>query len=57
MDATIIIAGNYHLTPFDIFSQDADEVIMLLNYLAEAGGKQKENENVPVSSDDGFWDF
>jgi hypothetical protein len=57
MNATIIIAGNYHLTPFDLFSQDADEVIMLLNYLSEAGGKEKEQENKPVSSNDGFWDF
>lgn len=57
MDATIIIAGNYNMTPFDLFSKDTDDVIMLLNYLAEAGGKEKEKENVPVSSDDGFWDF
>lgn len=57
MDATVIIAGNYHLTPFDVFSQDADEVIMLLNYLSETGEKQRAKESEPVSSDDGFWDF
>jgi hypothetical protein len=57
MDATIIIAGNYQMTPFDLFSQDADEVIMLLNYLSETGGKAQEKESKPVSSNDGFWDF
>ena len=57
MDATIIIAGNYNMTPFDLFSKDTDDVIMMLNYLAEAGGKQKKTENIPIPSDDGFWDF
>jgi len=57
MDATIIIAGNYQMTPFELFAQDTDDVIMLLNYLAGTGEREKEKAKNPVSTDDGFWDF
>lgn len=46
------------MTPFDMFGQDVDDVIMLLNYLLDLGAEanQKEQRTAPAR-DDGFWDF
>lgn len=44
------------MTPFDVFQQDCDEVISLINYFLEKG----EGEEKPAAAkpkDDGFWDF
>lgn len=58
LKATITIAGNYNLTPFDVFGKDVDEMIMLLHYLLDLGAeaKDKEQKTAPAR-DDGFWDF
>ena len=37
LDVTIILSHNYGMTPFEFFSQETDEVIMLLNYYIEKG--------------------
>lgn len=47
------LAGNLNINPFEIFAQDVDEVIMLLNFYIELGNtkdktiKQKSNGNIP----------
>jgi hypothetical protein len=43
------------MNPFDLFAQDVDEMIMLINYLVELG------EGTPAKKEtkrnDGFWDM
>ena len=58
MKTTITLAGNYGVTPFVLFDQDTDEMIMFLNYLLETGkDSQKEKPRTASRHDDGFWDF
>ena len=38
---TITIAGNLGISPFDIFNQDTDTVIMLMNYYLRLGEENK----------------
>lgn len=40
---TFILAGNFGVTPFEIMRQDLDEVIMIVNYLAESGKESKQD--------------
>lgn len=58
LKTTITIAGNYNVTPFEIMAQDADEVIMLINYMIELGRTAPKTE-APTAKvrNDGFWDF
>jgi len=58
LKTTITISGNYNTTPFAMFEQDVDEMIMLVNYLLDLGAnaQQKEQGTAPAR-DDGFWDF
>lgn len=37
MDFTFELSKIYNVIPFEILKQDKDEVIMLLNYMAEKG--------------------
>lgn len=46
-DATILLCAQYHMTPFEMFNQDADEVIMLLNYHIGLAAEKKE---IPAQS-------
>lgn len=58
MKTTVTIAGNYGLTPFALFDQDVDEMVMFLNFLIETGkDSKKENTRVTSKTKDGFWDF
>lgn len=41
MDFTHEISIKYKVTPFEIFKQDKDEVIMLLNYFIEKSNKEE----------------
>lgn len=43
MQTTFILAGNFGVTPFEIMRQDLDEVIMIVNYLAESGKANKQD--------------
>lgn len=43
MQTTFILAGNFGVTPFEIMRQDLDEVIMIVNYLAESGKASKQD--------------
>lgn len=44
MQTTFILAGNFGVTPFEIMRQDLDEVIMIVNYLAESGKASKQDD-------------
>ena len=44
MQTTFILAGNFGVTPFEIMRQDLDEVIMIVNYLAESGKASKQED-------------
>ena len=37
MDFTVELSKVYNVTPFEIFKQDKDNVIMLINYFIEKG--------------------
>lgn len=37
LDFTFELAKSFNVLPFEIFKQDKDEVIMLINYLVEKG--------------------
>ena len=54
MDFTFELAKSFNVLPFEIFKQDKDEVIMLINYLIEKGETvdeqpQIKHENKPKS--------
>lgn len=60
MQTTFILAGNFGVTPFEIMRQDLDEVIMIINYLAESGkaGKKDIAAHSTISEkeqDKNFW--
>lgn len=61
MDTTAQLARIYGTTPFNVLEQEADNVIMVINYLIEKAEKKPakpKRENKPISNkNDGFWDF
>jgi hypothetical protein len=56
----LTIAGNIGANPFEIFAQDTDEVIMLINYYLRIGAEAK-GEPAPITdekeNDTNFWDM
>lgn len=48
------MADRYHITPFELYRQDCDEVIMTINFFVAKGDEEDEHKE-PVN--DGFWDF
>lgn len=61
MDITDQIARAYGATPFDVLTQEADHVIMLINYLTEKADSEPVKAERTVrhksNKNDGFWDF
>jgi hypothetical protein len=60
MKTTFILAGNFGVTPFEIMRQDMDEVILVINYLAESGKASKTDNNTQSTltekeQDKNFW--
>lgn len=63
MDFTVETSKLYNVTPFEIFKQDKDEVIMLINYFIEKSrnkGEQQDTELDDVNltekeKDRAFW--
>ena len=62
MQVTFILAGNFNVTPFEIMRQDVDEVIMIINYLAEIGSESKQGNSINATTatsekeqDKSFW--
>lgn len=46
------------MTPFAVFKQDADEMIMLINCLLDMGADaHNAKQKTAPARDDGFWDF
>ena len=45
MRTTMTLATNLHVSPFEIFAQDTDEVIMLINFYLQIG-----NESEPTKT-------
>jgi len=59
MKTTITIAGNLGISPFNVFEQDIDEVILLLNYYLLIGAETP-TETMPATLNDkdeseAFW--
>lgn len=50
MQATFLLAGNFNVTPFEIMRQDVDEVIMIINYLAEIGSEGRQGNAINTTS-------
>lgn len=60
MELTFSAAQACNVSPFVVLEQDAETVIMVLNYLIEkADSKQgtKSSTSNPIQKNDGFWDF
>jgi hypothetical protein len=59
MDFTFELSKMFNVLPFEIFKQDKDEVIMLINYMSEKGATSaKENTSTSESEkeqDKAFW--
>lgn len=63
MEFTVETSKLYNVTPFEIFKQDKDEVIMLINYFIEKSrnkGEQQDTELDDVNltekeKDRAFW--
>jgi hypothetical protein len=43
MRTTMTLATNLHVSPFEIFQQDCDEVIMLINFYLIIGSERKDS--------------
>lgn len=57
MKTTITLAGNYNVHPFELFAQDVDEMIMLINYLIALGDNTPAKTETKAKRNDGFWDM
>lgn len=44
------------MTPFELYKQDCDEVIGIINYFLEKS-EAEEKKPKPPAVEDGFWDF
>jgi hypothetical protein len=59
MEFTCELSKLYSVTPFEIFKQDKDIVIMLVNYYIEKGQGNKRampvNDKTEKQSDRNFW--
>ena len=47
MKTTMTLATNLHISPFEIFDQDCDEVIMMINFYLKLGN---ENNHESISA-------
>lgn len=56
-ELTITIADRFKMTPFEIFAQDCDEVISLINYFIIKGEETENKKPQQPQAADGFWDF
>lgn len=45
MKTTMTLAANLNCSPFEIFAQDCDDVIMLINFYVELGQNQETDKN------------
>ena len=61
MDTTESLSKVYNTTPFDIMVQDAEHVIMVINYLVDKADEMPDDaenhESKPKKQKDSFWDF
>lgn len=58
MKTTMTLSTNLNCSPFEIFDQDVDEVIMLINFYLKLGETEGTvSSNKPQKHNDGFWDF
>lgn len=48
MDFTVELSKVYNVIPFEIFKQDKDEVIMLINYFIEKSQHKGEQQDVEL---------
>lgn len=61
MDTTDSLSKAYNTTPFEIMVQDAEHVIMVINYLVDKSDEvpddAKNHESKPKKQKDSFWEF
>lgn len=50
MDFTVELSKSYNVTPFEIFKQDKDSVIMLINYFIEKGQTKGDGAGVEIGN-------
>lgn len=56
-ELTITIADRFHITPFELFQQDCDEVISVINYFVIKGEETENKKQKQPQAADDFWNF
>lgn len=49
MKTTMTLATNLHISPFELFQQDVDEVILLINFYIRIGKDKPKKTNIPTA--------
>lgn len=61
LQTTVTLAQVYHMDIFNILKEDADDVIMIVNYFIEAGDQDEPAAPAPVKAGkrelDEFWKY
>lgn len=47
MKTTMTLATNLHISPFEIFAQDVDDVILMINFYLRLGKESNNKMNAP----------
>ena len=58
METTFTLAQHFGMTPFMLFEQDVDEVIMIINHFIAKSSVQKNTHSVEIDEKEeskGFW--
>lgn len=56
IELSVTIADRFRMTPFELYREECDEVISLINYYLEKDTPKKTAKPKPMNYD-GFWDF
>lgn len=51
------MADRFHITPFELYKQDCEEVIDLINYFLKKSENESKTKKQQPKGNDGFWDF
>ena len=46
MKTTMTLSANLNTSPFEVFNQDTDEVIMMINFYIELGAEQRQKRPI-----------
>ena len=56
IELSVTIADRFKMTPFQLYREDCDAVITLINFYLNKGAPKETAKTKPMNYD-GFWDF